>query len=38
MPENAVIVLIIILAVIGALMLFGVSVTDLVMQVMGAFS
>ena len=37
MAEYAVVALIIILAVIGALMLFGVNIRDLVMQVVGAF-
>jgi Flp pilus assembly pilin Flp len=38
MAEYAVVALIIILAVIGALMLFGINVRDLVIRVVGAFS
>jgi len=38
MAEYAVIALIIILAVIGALMLFGINVRGLVIRVAGAFS
>lgn len=38
MAEYAVVALIIILTVIGALMLFGINVRDLVIRVVGAFS